>query len=160
MNPKRLLEMLGELAMLKYFPANNEAVLLGLARLCVDMCNSESEVRWLVDRMTSGLYAEWPGPQEMRAVLCSRYKPKDGVNAYSTVYLDGIPASRESRLAIAGPEMLALPPGHAARANSAIEGAIKSASIINRIKCDLGAPATPEEIAKAPRWLRQLEGYE
>jgi hypothetical protein len=94
MNPKRILDMLSELAMLKYFPTNNDSVLIGLSRLVAQMCSDESQVRWLIDRMTSGLYAEWPGPQEMRACFCSRFKPKDGINAYSTVYLDGIPLSK------------------------------------------------------------------
>lgn len=160
MNPKRILEMLAEMAMLKYFPANNDAVLIGLARLCVEMCNSESEVRWLVDRMTSGLYAEWPGPQEMRAVLCSRYKPKDGINAYSTVYLDGIPASKE-QLAISGAEqkLLPLPDGHVASRDERIDAGIHVLSRANKLMNNLGGPATQEEIRTAPRWLRQLEGY-
>lgn len=94
MNPQVILEMLSELAMLRFFPSGNESVLLGLARLVNQMCRTEDEVRWLVDRMTSGIYAEWPGPQEMRACFCSRFPPKDRLNAYSTVYPDGIPLSR------------------------------------------------------------------
>ena len=106
MNPKRVLEMLAELAMLRFFPAGNSAVLIGLARLVNQMCAEESQVRWLVDRMTSGIYAEWPGPQEMRACFCSRFKPKDGLNAYSTVYPDGIPLS-EPRARIEPPPVRA-----------------------------------------------------
>jgi len=87
------MQMLAELAVLPFFPAGNESVLIALARLVGQMCRTEDEVRWLVDRMTSGIYSAWPGPQEMRACFCSKFRPKDGLNAYSTVYPDGIPLS-------------------------------------------------------------------
>lgn len=161
MNLKRVLEALAGLAMLKYFPASNEAVLAALARLVVNMCRSEAEVEWLVDRMTSGLYSEWPGPLEMRAVYCSRYSPKDGINAYSQVYPDGIPLDpRSTSKCISGPEMKALPPGHVVSADEHMEVALQIAARTNSLTCPLGGPATPEEIAAAPRWLRRIEGYE
>ena len=160
MNPKRLLEMLAELAMLKFFPANNEAVLLGLARLCVEMCNDESEVRWLVDRMTCGIYAEWPGPAEMRACYCDKFQPKDGINAYSQVYPDGLPPSKDSTRAIAGSDLKALPAGHEASADPVLEKTMHILAKTNQLTNNLGGPATEEEIRTAPRWLRQLEGYE
>lgn len=161
MNPKRLLEMLAELAMLKFFPANNESVLLGLARLCVEMCNDEREVRWLVDRMTSGIYAEWPGPQEMRACLCSRFKPRDGIIAYSSVYPDGLPASKDGmRFMIEMPDMKALPPGHTVSVDVRLESAVHVAAKTNELLHGMGGPATPAEIAAAPYWLRHLCGLE
>jgi hypothetical protein len=94
MNPKRTLELLGRLALLRFFPAGNEAVMEALMVLVGAMCETEDQVRWLVERMTSGIYAEWPGPQEMRACYCSRFRPRDGINAYSQVYPDGLPPSR------------------------------------------------------------------
>lgn len=161
MNPKRVIELLGRLAMLKYFPANNEAVLEGLLDMVSEMCSDESQVEWLVKRMTGGLYCEWPGPQEMRACFCSRYKPKDGLNAYSQVYPDGIPASKEHSLKqITGTEMKALPPGHVASADTRLEAAVMILSKTNSVVNGLGGPATPEEIAAAPRWLRRIDGYE
>jgi len=161
MNVQRVLKTLAGLAMLKFFPANNEAVLEGLARLVVGMCENEQQVEWLVDRMTSGLYQEWPGPLEMRAVYCSRYKPKDGLNAYSQVYPDGIPMSKEGKLRqIAGAELKALPPGHVASSDEHMEVALRIAARTNSLTCPLGGPATPEEIAAAPRWLRRIDGYE
>jgi hypothetical protein len=161
MNPKNLLSMLSELAMLKYFPANNEAVLLGLCRLMVEMCNNEQEVRWLIDRMTSGIYAEWPGPQEMRAVLCQRYKPRDGITAYSSVYPDGLPPLPDSAmLMIAMPDLKALPPGHTVSVDVKIESAVHIAARTNEVLRGMGGPATPAEIAAAPHWLRKLEGLE
>ena len=45
---------------------------------------------------TVALYNEWPGPQEVRAVFCSRFKPADSIEAYSSVYMDGIPSESET----------------------------------------------------------------
>lgn len=161
MNPKRVLDLLGRLAMLKYFPAKDENVLEGLLDLVSEMCRNESEVEWLIKRMTSGLYAEWPGPQEMRACFCSRFPPRDGINAYSTVYPDGLPPSKEAALKqISGPELKALPPGHAASADVGLEAAVMILSKTNGVVNALGGPATPEEIANAPHWLRKCEGLE
>ena len=160
MNPKRIVELLGRLALLKYFPAGNDAVMEALLILVGDMCRTEAEVEWLVKRMTSGIYAEWPGPQEMRACLCSRYRPKDGINAYSTVYPDGLPPSKESRLAIGSAPMKALPEGHTMSADAGAEAAVHVLAKTNGLTNPMGGPATLEEIKSAPYWLRKLEGYE
>ena len=152
--------MISELAVLKFFPANNESVLLALVRLVSEMCHDEGEVRWLIDRMTSGLYGEWPGPAEMRACFCSRFRPRDGIEAYSTVYLDGIPSEKKSRLAIETKAPLALPEGHSATADSNIETAIRILfAASDQVSRDFSTPATPEEIRNAPSWLREMEGY-
>ena len=89
MNPAEIVEILQELRVLPYFP-NDEYVLNSLVKLCGSMCRSLAEVQWLVNRMTSGIYTQWPGPAEMRACFCCRYRPKDGVSAYSSVYPDGL----------------------------------------------------------------------
>ena len=161
MNLRNVVKMLAELAALKYFPAGNEAVLLALARLCGDMCENEAQVRWIVDQMTSGIYQEWPGPQELRAVLCNRWRPKDGINAYSTVYPDGLPLSKERRLEIAAAALKALPPGHNVSVDMRLEQTVNILVSTNKIARSMGPNhATPAEIAAAPQWLRKLEGYE
>ena len=160
MNPKRIVELLGRLALLRFFPTGNDAALEGLLVLVGDMCNSEAEVEWLVKRMTSGIYAEWPGPQEMRACYCDKFRPKDGINAYSQVYPDGLPPSKDSTRSIAGPDLKALPPGSIASADPVLEKTVHILAKTNEITNNLGGPATEEEIRTAPRWLRQLEGYE
>jgi hypothetical protein len=159
MNPKRIVDLLGRLAMLKYFPAGNDAVMEGLLCLVGDMCADESQVEWLVRRMTSGIYSEWPGPAEMRACFCSRFPPKDGVNAYSTVYLDGLPPSKESRLGIAGARLKGLPAGHTVSADQGVEDAVHIACQTKALTQNLGGPATEEEIRTAPEWLKRLEGF-
>lgn len=90
MNPEVVLQICGELRVLPFFP-NDEGSMNAIVRLCGSMCADEAQVRWLVDRMTSGIYTEWPGIAEMRGCFCHRFKPKDGINGYSTVYPDGMP---------------------------------------------------------------------
>ena len=87
---EQIAEMAGELKCLPYFPSE-PAVLVAVARLIGLMCVDVKQARWIVNRMTSGLYSQWPGVAEMRACYCSRYRPKDGIEAYSTVFPDGLP---------------------------------------------------------------------
>lgn len=94
MNPVNVLEILSGLRLLKYFPSD-ECAMAALVRQVGEMCQSEEQVDWLVNRMLK-LYLEWPGMQEMRACYCSRHRPKDGINAYSQVYADGIPSEKKT----------------------------------------------------------------
>jgi hypothetical protein len=155
MNPTEVMEILAELRVLPYFP-NDEFVLVALARLAGSMCSNIAQVRWLVGRMTSGIYACWPGPQEMRACFCGRFKPRDGINAYSTVYLDGLPPDPTApRKGIEAPVMKQLASGEPQSADPAL-------NVILRVSSEMmamGGPTTPEEIAAAPEWLRRIEGY-
>jgi hypothetical protein len=103
----KIASVLGELAVLKFFPSDDGAR-AAILRIVVEMIGAdptvspEDQVEWLVKRMTNGLYNEWPGPREFRACFCSRFKPRDGITAYSGVYADGIPSERS--------ELAALPP--------------------------------------------------
>jgi hypothetical protein len=152
MNPERILEMLGELRVLRFFP-NDEFVMNAIVRLCGSMCASEAQVRWLVDRMTSGIYTEWPGIGEMRACFCHRYKPQDGINAYSTVYPDGLPPdpTAQPRPRIAAPDQKPLQPGHEVTADPELEASIQKLAH----KCSM-PPAHPA-IDQFARMLREIE---
>ena len=123
MNPAEIVEILQELRALPYFP-NDEYVMNALVKLCGSMCRSLAEVQWLVNRMTSGIYSQWPGPAEMRACFCCRYKPKDGISAYSTVYPDGLPPDPTAPPRIEAPAFKALPPGREVTADAALDTAI------------------------------------
>ncbi len=157
MNFQKVAEILGGLRILPFFPSDEHA-LLALVSMVGSMVDTEEQVRWLVKRMTSGIYSQWPGPQEMRACFCGRFKPKDGINAYSTVYLDGIPPERP---AIAAPEQKALPPGGAVTEDTSMDAAfqILQRGMVERNR-GIGGPATEAEIRAAPEWLRRLEGFE
>lgn len=64
---------------LKFFPSDVEAR-VGIAEQISAMAGDEDQVRWLVSRI-SQLFTDWPGMLEVRAVFCTRYKAKDGVEA-------------------------------------------------------------------------------
>ena len=111
MEVKRVSNILGGLALLKYFPTDGEA--RGeLAVMVSEILTTEDQVAWLVRRMRN-LYNEWPGPQELRAVACSKFKPADGIEGNSCIYLDGIPSEREQKTALPPPDPRSrlLPPG-------------------------------------------------
>ena len=53
------------------------------------VCDSE-ELDWLVREAPRRYRQGWPGIEEIRALYCARFRPRDGVVVASTVYEDGI----------------------------------------------------------------------
>lgn len=153
-------DILSGLCLLPFFPAEDGAR-LALAEMIAEMAESEDQVKWLVKRMTGGLYAEWPGPGEVRAVFCARFKPRDGLTAYSSVYPDGIP----SEFPVESSPVLALPPGHVASIDPELEHAVRevaAAKDLNRPRL-IHAPSIsvnpdfkPVEQADIDRAVEQL----
>lgn len=161
MKPDKIAAMLGELRVLKFFP-DDEFAMLPIMRLVSTMCETEEHVRWLIDRMTSGLYTEWPGLREMRACYCSKFKPQDGINAYSEVYLDGIPSERKSNLPIGieAPDLKQLAQGNEAQM-APIPAEVKfMVGEMSKRQKSFAGPTTQAEIDAAPEWLKKLEGFE
>lgn len=163
MNPTKVLALISELAIMPFFPNNNPAALKAVAGICGSMCHNEAEVAWLVDYMLTH-YTQWPGPAEMRAVYCNFRKPKDGVNSYSSVYLDGVPRAKTPFPGIAAPkpaeEIKALPAGAAQTGDARMQASIEILSKTNSVARNFGGPATAAEIAKMPNWLRKAEGLD
>jgi len=77
---------------LQYFPPD-PAARYGIADEIVSMAADIGQVEWLVSRAPK-LYRDWPGMLEIRAVFCSKFSPADHFDAYSDVYLDGIPSEK------------------------------------------------------------------
>lgn len=157
MDFQRIAKAIASLKLMKYFPADEDAC-IELAKDLADMAQNEDQIEWCIKRVRN-LYPEWPGIRELRAVFCSRFKPQDGINAYSTIYLDGIPPSKQS-LVIAGPEQKSLPPGHVVSVDVKVERAVSVLVQTKKITHTMGGPATEGEIAAAPYWLRKIDGYE
>lgn len=70
---------IANLSMLKFFPtdaATRAAIRVFLARICLDA----EALDWLVSTMVNRI-GEWPGPMELRGVLCTRFRPADGIEA-------------------------------------------------------------------------------
>ncbi len=94
MNPEKVLQYIGGLSAMKFFPSDVEAR-VAIAEQFALFARSESEVQWVIRRVLA-LYREWPGVYELRAVYCSKWKPKDGIEAFSAVHVDGIPSEDET----------------------------------------------------------------
>jgi len=124
MDVREVTKVLGGLAMLKFFPSDENAA-VAIVELVCQMARSIEQVRWLVKR-TISLHNEWPGPVELRAVFCSKFIPADGINAYSSVHPDGIPSEREQTYqGIEGSRpVYALPAGAAVTADPALDAAV------------------------------------
>lgn len=63
--------------MLRFFPSD-EITRATLAELIERMANKPHEIQWLVQKVLAN-YDEWPGPQHLRAIFCTRYRPADGI---------------------------------------------------------------------------------
>jgi hypothetical protein len=124
MDSDRVLDIMGELTLLKYFPAE-PAARLALVKLVVSMASDESQVKWLVQR-TISVCNEWPGPLVFRQIFCSRFRPADGISAGPTeMFPEGLPSERPA------PSLPALPPGASVSVDPGLERAV---SILARAK--------------------------
>lgn len=144
--------LVNELASLAYFPQEIEAR-KAVAHDLVAICPNVEEARWLVARFRQ-LFCRWPGPRELRAVYCSRNRPRDGIEVPSVEFPDGVPTPPPgSELAwIVAPEkggyyplpepvpMFQLPPGHVATADLTLENELRrlaAAKDLNQKKLEL-----------------------
>ena len=120
--PEAMAKAIDEMATtLKFFPAKATAI----GRILTEMASSDAEILWLARRLPQ-LYNEWPGALEMRAVFCSRFRPRDGVEAYSTDQRfadEGIP-SEKAAMALPASPMLALPAGRAVSVAETVDVAV------------------------------------
>ncbi len=91
---KQAAKDMARLAVLKFFPSDDTARAEIVLMAC-EMAQTNEQVAWLAKRCIQ-LWNEWEGPREMRAVFCSRHKPADGIEAYSSLkrFADGIPSEK------------------------------------------------------------------
>ena len=122
------------LALMAFFPSDPE-VRAGLVAILLEMIETDEQLDWLVSRALR-LYTRWPGVAEIRALYCSRYKPKDGVEGYSETYSDGYPSERP-----AGPAPSPLPPGREVTADSFFDKELIAAAKLKKFP---GAAAAPD----------------
>ena len=95
LTPETAVSAVNQLALMAFFPSDPE-VRAALVTVLMNLVETEEQLDWLVNRALR-LYAKWPGVAELRALYCSRFKPRDGIESYSTVYLDGIPPENTPR---------------------------------------------------------------
>jgi hypothetical protein len=70
-----------DLAMMPFFPMESRAsVMMLLGR----MVPHRPALDWLIGECVNKL-ERWPGPKELRGVLCTRYDPADGVDVWCSL---------------------------------------------------------------------------
>lgn len=167
-------EIVAKMGAMKFFPGDVDSR-LAIAEALASMAATEDQARWVVKRALA-IYPEWPGLHELRACFCSKFKPADGIEVYSTVFVEGIPAERESFAALnpppvqqlsAGESVLLLPEARKVVADPRKQmGPIRSKPIMREGETEYAALArtaseppqrkpprsvTPEEIAAIKR---------
>ena len=96
LNADNLFKIVGKMGGMKFFPSDIDGR-LGIAELLADMCDTEEQAIWLIKRMRDLFPGGWPGIGEMRAVYCSKFKPKDRIEANSEVFPLGVPSEVPGR---------------------------------------------------------------
>jgi hypothetical protein len=66
-----LVEAVGDLSTMPYFPEASRSAVMTLLR---KMCPHRTALRWLVAEVVNHV-GTWPGIAELRGILCSRYDP-------------------------------------------------------------------------------------
>lgn len=102
LTPDAATAAVAKLGLMAFFPGDPD-VRAALVTVFMEMIDTQEQLDWLVARALK-LYGRWPGVAEIRALYCSRWKPKDGVETYSETYVEGFPSERKQE-----------PPGDAPR---------------------------------------------
>jgi len=82
-----------EIFLMPFFPGSDIESRAMVMRYFFDICHTDEQVLWLGKRYVT-LFSKWAGLRELRAVACSKFKPRDGIEVYSDTYIDGIPSER------------------------------------------------------------------
>jgi len=117
--------LVGQLAMLKFFPSD-EFARAALVRMLREMCATFEQGQWLIDRALEW-YSEWPGPRELRVLYNYRFRSARGLDlgptAISETYPEGFPpdptVERKEPLLLPPPGMT---PAEIAEAKAEAEG--------------------------------------
>lgn len=79
--PRDLEAACDDLAMLEYFPRDSRASVMNLLRT---ICPHRRALKWLVSELINHV-GKWPGPADVRGLLCLRFDPADGVDQWCTL---------------------------------------------------------------------------
>lgn len=146
MNPQKIARIVGRMGGMKFFPGDEDAR-IGIAEEIASMCHSEEEALWLVRRMIQLYPQGWPGIGEMRAAYCASKKPKDGIEVYSSVYVDGVPPEPggfAETVRISTPALKALP-GDVVSAAPTVDIFVKDLAKMKRVESGYVKP--PDDLA-------------
>lgn len=153
------------LTALKYFPGEPHAR-AEIAFMLEEMVSTVQQLDWLVRATLNGT-SDWKGIAQLRALLCVRFKPHDGIEAAEYCQISGFtPADCErdhQKLFPPSPKRHLLGPAKVEsakqeRADLALEDSIKDLAEEVRLKAkreNLG-PSNKIEEYKEPEWLKDL----
>lgn len=102
LTPKKVEDAVGRLGALEFFPKAPEER-MAVAEMIVRMVWSQEQLVWLVQTMMDRV-GRWHGPLELRGVFCSRFDPKDGVQATCALSSGFTGAAFEARAALGKPD--------------------------------------------------------
>jgi hypothetical protein len=74
-------EAVDALEMLEYFPKEARGAVMTLLR---NMVPHKQALDWLVAECVNHI-GKWPGPAELRGLLCTRYDPADGIDQWCSL---------------------------------------------------------------------------
>jgi len=77
MSPKYSLECANRLALIRFFPAQNQVAIVEASRQIESLCDTDKRADWLVDLAVRTL-KEWQGFSALREVYSQKYRPADG----------------------------------------------------------------------------------
>lgn len=74
---KELHSIIEAFGTLRFFP-KEEGCHIEILKIIMAMCGTAEEVSWL---RAAALLAwnDWPGPRDLRALFCTKFRPKDGI---------------------------------------------------------------------------------
>src|SRR5690348_14509423 len=83
MTQNEIVQAVARMTALSMFP-NNPAAHKEIMRMLDRMVSTSEELEWLVATMIDRV-GEWKGTAELRGVFCTRFRPKDGIERWSTI---------------------------------------------------------------------------
>src|SRR5215831_9044489 len=101
LTPEVTARAVNKLALMAFFPGDPDTR-SALIHVLMELADTEDQLDWLVTPALK-LYARWPGPGELRALYCSRFKPKDGAETYSEIYASGFPHEAPAQVFVPPP---------------------------------------------------------
>ena len=134
LTPEAASAAVAKMALMAFFPSDPD-IRAALITVFMEMVETDEQMEWLGNRALR-MFARWPGVAEIRALYCSRYKPKDGLEGYSEIYPEGFPAERKE------PEPVRLPGGRVVTRDADLDAKITQAAAVKKLQ-------PPQEITPA-----------
>ncbi len=151
MNPLKsaIAQCVARMSILKYFPSD-PIVRTEIMRLIERMITEPHQAEWLAEMMTKH-FNEWPGPLALRAMVCQRWKPADGVESDMQGFGGTLEIEIIAARHIESEEHKRITPGAQKLLAEFMPATDKALAVIERDPIDPGQQRRAEQTA---RWVR------